>query len=119
VRISLKAILDFLLPAAVACWIALELFAAFYGPSSFRTLQEKQRQVVALRVETDALQSRLDALARRADMLHSSHLDAELLDERVRAVLGFAAPGEIVIPIDQYEAAIAASGKQESARSAK
>ena len=53
-----------------------------------------------LRVETArlaALRAEREALARHDSDLKPDHLDPDLLDERVRSTLDFAAPGEIVI----------------------
>jgi len=53
-----------------------------------------------LRVETarlEALRAEREALARRDDDLKPDHLDPDLLDERVRSTLDFAAPNEVVI----------------------
>jgi cell division protein FtsB len=53
-----------------------------------------------LRIEEaqlQALRAQREALARRDDELKPDHLDPDLLDERVRSTLDFAAPNEIVI----------------------
>jgi cell division protein FtsB len=43
------------------------------------------------------LRSEREALDRRVSLLRPEHLDRDLLDERARATLNYAAPNEIVI----------------------
>ena len=105
-RLSLKTILDRVVPVAFGLWIAVELYSAFFGATSFRALRLKEAEAAGVRAEIAMLRDAREAMARRADNLNSTRLDLELLDERARAVLGYAAEDEIIIPRDQYERAL-------------
>ncbi len=105
-RISLKSLIEAAVYLALLGWIALELLGALVGPSSFRVLEERRIDRDALRANVEALAAREAALARRAYLLNSKHVDADLLGERVRAVLGYAAEGEWVAPRADIEAAL-------------
>ena len=115
-RVSMKDLLEVVVPCALVLWILLEAFSAMFGPSSYRTLSSKRLEIAALQAETSALDDKIHAMTKRADMLHPSHLDAELLDERVRAVLGYADPDEIVIPMDQFDLALRKADRWEAIR---
>ncbi|MEL7486952.1 MAG: septum formation initiator family protein [Pseudomonadota bacterium] len=91
-------------PAAVACWAAYFVFAALFGASSVRVLQTLESEAQERREDVDALTRRREALERRADMLHPSSLDADLVDERVRAVLGYARDGDLILPRSELDA---------------
>ena len=47
--------------------------------------------------ELNELHARRLELEKRADLLNSSSLDPDLLDERIRAVLGYSREGDVVI----------------------
>ena len=85
-------------PAAIACWTAYFIFAALFGASSFRVLSGLEREARVMHAEVEELKQRRETLERRADMLSPASLDADLVDERVRSVLGFARSGDFVLP---------------------
>ena len=43
------------------------------------------------------------ALEKRADLLHPRALDPDMIDERIRAVLGYVQQGDIVVPRSEFE----------------
>jgi cell division protein FtsB len=45
----------------------------------------------------DELQARRAELEKRADLLNSKSLDPDLLDERIRSILGYSREGDVVI----------------------
>ena len=110
-NVSLGAILTRLMPLAMILWILLEGFNTFLGPSSHRVLSERSETIEALRTEVAGLEAQERRLIRRADMLNPKTLDEELLDEVARSVLGYAHPDDVVIPADQYRAAVRKSAE--------
>lgn len=57
-----------------------------------------RQEIAATKVALAVTHKEEAALQRKDYELTPSHLDRDLLDERVRAVLGFIRPDEIVIP---------------------
>jgi cell division protein FtsB len=79
---------------ALAGYFAYHLVEGDRGLLAWRQLTDQ------LRVENarlEGLRAEREALARRDDDLNPDHLDPDLLDERVRTTLDFAAPNEVVI----------------------
>lgn len=105
-RISIKSLVETCVYAALVGWIALEAVRAYLGPLSFRALEARRAEREALAEEVATLAAREAGLARKADKLNSGRVDAELLDERVRAILGYAAEGEWVASRADIEAAL-------------
>lgn len=102
-RGGVKLIVDVVLPALAVCWafvLALDMVA---GPSGLRALREARAEVGAKRAEVAALAARREALERTANQLNRRSLDPDMLDEKLRSVLGYAAEGDIVIPRDELE----------------
>ena len=93
-----KFLFDVVLPALMLCWAALLFYNAVASDTGYRALSAIERDVDLMSEEVDALQTRRLALERRADLLSSKSLDPDLVDERIRSVLGFAREGEVVIP---------------------
>ncbi len=102
-RGGVKLIFDVILPALAVCWtfvLALDMVA---GPSGLRALAEARADVSARRAELAEIAARREALERTANQLNRRSLDPDMLDEKLRSVLGYAAQGEIVIPRDELE----------------
>jgi cell division protein FtsB len=89
---------DILAPALFACWIAYMAYGAVAGAAGYRALRSLQVELVAGRAELAEIEKRRAALEKRADLLNPRSLDPDMLDERIRAVLGYARDGEIVLP---------------------
>lgn len=67
--------------------------------------------VDSLRADLARSEARLAALANeraelqaKTELLRSEHIDPDMLDERVRAMLNYTHPDEIVIPLERDEA---------------
>ncbi|MEM8986286.1 MAG: septum formation initiator family protein [Pseudomonadota bacterium] len=75
---------------------------AVNGQYGLTRLAAKDAELVALEIRLAALNVERARLAHRADLLSSNSLDPDLLDERARALLGYAAPGDQIIPIDDF-----------------
>ncbi|MEO0399114.1 MAG: septum formation initiator family protein [Pseudomonadota bacterium] len=102
----MKTLISRLITVGLCFWIAVEAQGALVGGASYQTLRSRNAEAEALRAEVAALTARREDLARRADALNRRSLDLEYLKERARVVLGFVAEDEIVIPRDQFDAAI-------------
>lgn len=99
---------DVVVPALFACWIAWLAYGAFAGAAGFRVLTDLQKRLIEQRSEVAELQARRAALAKRADLLNPKSLDPDMIDERIRAVLGYARDGDIVVPRSEIERLTAA-----------
>jgi len=83
-----------------ACGIALTGYFGYNLVIGDRGLLAWRRLTEQLQSENShlaTLQVERKALARKVSELSPEHLDPDLLDERVRASLNFAAPNELVI----------------------
>jgi cell division protein FtsB len=97
---------DIVLPALVLCWAAMFIYNAAAGDSGFGALSALNRDVDSKTAEVDALRARRIELEKRADQLSSRALDPDLADERIRAILGYAREGDVVISRDALESAL-------------
>ncbi len=102
-RDFVKLLFDVVAPALIVCWTAFLALDAVAGPTGFRALRELRAEVAAKRAEVEALAERRRALERTAGQLNRRSLDPDMLDEKIRSVLGYAAEGDIVIPRDEFE----------------
>ena len=86
---------------AVVGYVAFHLLRGDFAPSALleqnRELAEAERTVAELQVRHDRLQDRVMRLSRDS-------LDLDLLEERVRVMLGWARPGEYVFVVDPDKA---------------
>ena len=108
-RSPLRLILDMLAPAALVFWILIEAYGAFLGPSSQRAIKILIAERDAVAAEVAAIEAHRDTLRARADMLNPRRLDPDLIDERIRAVLGYVEVNELVIPREEFENALNSS----------
>ena len=85
-------------PALAVCWTAYIGFGAMAGASGYYALRSLEADALSLKQETTALTEKRAALARRADKLNPRSLDMDMVDERVRAILGYTHVGDVVLP---------------------
>lgn len=105
---------DVVAPALLACWVAYLGYGAIAGAAGYRVLTELKSEAAAKRAELDKIRARRLSLEKHADLLNPKSLDPDMLDERVRAVLGYVEPGDIVVPkseLDRMLDEARASGK--------
>ncbi|MDZ7627713.1 MAG: septum formation initiator family protein [Parvularculaceae bacterium] len=102
-RGGVKLILDVVLPALAVCWAIIFALETVAGPTGLRTLRSVRAELSAKRAEVEALTARREALERTATQLNRRSIDPDLLDEKLRSVLGYAAKGDIVIPRDELD----------------
>lgn len=102
-RDAVKLFFDIVLPALAVFWSAFLAFDTVVGPTGLRALREARIEVAEKRAEVAALTARREALERTANQLNRRSLDPDMLDEKIRSVLGYAAEGDIVIPRDELD----------------
>ena len=100
---------DVAAPVFFACWISYLAYGALAGAASYPALHELRREAAMSRAELKTLEARREALAKRAKLLNAHSLDPDLVDEEVRSVLGYARPGDMVLPRDEVRRVLAAS----------
>lgn len=86
-----------LFPALMMCWAAVFIYNAVASDTGYGALLSLQSEVAAKTAEVDALRARRMALEKKADLLSSRSLDPDMIDERIRTVLGYARDGDIVV----------------------
>lgn len=94
---------DVALPALFACWIVYLAYGAVAGAASYRTLKGLNAEIAARKAELAEITARRRALQKRAELLSTKSLDPDMIDERARAVLGYARSGDIVLPRSEIE----------------
>lgn len=87
-------------PLMVACILAYFGFHAIQGERGILTWLQLSNQIERTAWALDASRAEERRLEHRVGLLRADNLDPDMLDERARAVLNLAAPGEIVIFID-------------------
>lgn len=102
-RGGVKLIFDVVLPALAVCWAIVFAIEAAVGPMGLGVLRSVRAELSVKRAEVAALTARREALQRTANQLNRRSLDPDLLDEKLRSVLGYAAEGDIVIPRDELD----------------
>ena len=95
--------LEIAAPALFVCWIAYISYGALAGASGFQTLRKLEQAAAVKQQQVEILSERRAALERRADMLNPRSLDPDMIDERIRAVLGYAEENDIVLPRTEIE----------------
>ncbi|MBB5520145.1 septum formation initiator family protein [Amphiplicatus metriothermophilus] len=102
-RVIFRFIKDIAAPVLLACWVVYLAYGAVAGAAGYRALGELEAEAARERAALAALRARREALEKRADLLNPRSLDPDLVDERVRAVLGYARPGDVVVPRDELD----------------
>ena len=84
------------------CIIVLGYFAyhAVYGRLGFISWLDIQNRIDLLEHQLSDVERQREQLDRQVALLRPESLDPDLLDERARAALGYANPGELVIFLD-------------------
>ncbi|MCK5750896.1 MAG: septum formation initiator family protein [Oricola sp.] len=95
--LRIRFLLDIAFPALVMCLTGILLYGAVASDTGYRALSDLRTEAEAKTGDLDALQARRIELEQRADLLNSKSLDPDILDERIRAVLGYSREGDVVI----------------------
>jgi cell division protein FtsB len=106
---------DVFAPALVACWVAYMAWGAVAGASGYRALAELRKEAAAKEEALADLTARRLTLSQRADLLNPHSLDPDMADERIRAVLGYALEGDLVLPRDELDRMLKAAQEAEPA----
>ena len=89
--------IEVVIPALLVCWIVFLGIGAFSGATGFRALSVLTDKVAQRDAELSALIARRERLEQRATMLNPKSLDKDMVEERVRAILGFVEDGDVVL----------------------
>ena len=73
------------------CW------QAYQGDRGLQTYAQRQEQLRWAQQERDATYAERDAVERRVNNLRPQHLDPDTLDERVRAMLSYGDPADVIV----------------------
>ncbi len=89
--------------AAVAPMIFLSLVGYFgwnvvQGNRGLLAYAQRQQLLVQAQADQAKAQAERDGWERRVAGLRSKHIDADMLDERARAMLNLAEPSDIIVP---------------------
>lgn len=76
---------------------AAYLHQAGWGGKGYLRLLEQQQEIQLLESDLITVQAQRDRLEDRVQRLREETLDLDMLDERVRAVLGYARPDEQIL----------------------
>ena len=98
--------IDIVVPTLCVCWAAVLAYSAFAGEAGYGTLSNLRQQFEQENAELEVLRRRRETLEKRADLLNSNSLDRDLVDERIRSVLGFSADGDLIIPRNELRRSI-------------
>ena len=77
--------------------IAYFAINAYTGSRGLRARQDIEQQIATLTRQLDATRAERLQWERRVALLKSDHLDADMLDERARALLDYADPHDLVL----------------------
>ena len=88
------------LPTATLAFLLFYFsFHALTGERGILATAERERTLVERSAELERLTAQRKDLEIRAQLLRDDHLSADLLEERARALLGFADPRDYVIRV--------------------
>jgi cell division protein FtsB len=105
-----RLLADVVAPALMICWIANFAYEAALGPTGYRALHGLKRDIVATSAQLSHLIEERSRLERIAEQLNPKSLDPDLVDEKIRVVLGYVDEEEQVVPRDQLDQLLGRSG---------
>ena len=95
--LRLRFLLDIAFPALAMCLTGVLLYSAVVSDTGYRALASLRKEAEEKEAQFAELHARRIELEKRADLLNSKSLDPDLLDERIRSVLGYSREGDVVI----------------------
>jgi cell division protein FtsB len=107
-----RFIFEIAVPSLLMCWAAALIYGAAAGESGYGALAALKTELEAKRAELEAVQERRLALEKRAGQLSSKSLDPDLIDERIRSILGYSREGDVVISRSELERALEAQRRE-------
>lgn len=91
---------------ALGLYVTAALLIGYFGVNAYngnrglRAKQDIDQQIAALTAELNSLQIERDAWQRRIELLKAPAIDRDMLDQRVREELNYAAPDELILKIN-------------------
>lgn len=76
------------------------MYHSFQGSRSYPTLVSLDQSIAAVQADLDMAAAKRKKLERQVIMMRPGSVNSDLLEERVRVVLGYKSPNEFVI-LDQ------------------
>jgi len=73
---------------------------AFTGNHGLRAQQDLEQQLTAMKSELSQLKAERVVWERRVSLLRADRIDPDVLDERARALLGYADPRDLTLLLD-------------------
>jgi cell division protein FtsB len=70
---------------------------AFTGRHGLRAQQDLEQQLASMQHELAGLKAERGSWERRVSLLRSERIDPDMLEERARALLGFADPRDLIL----------------------
>lgn len=104
-----RFLFEIVLPVVVVCWAAVMAYSAVASDTGYRALAALETELIEKTAEMDALRERRQALEQRADLLSSKSLDPDMVEERIRSVLGYSREGDVVISRRELDQLLEAS----------
>lgn len=93
-RLSISATVLLALAVALGLYFA---FAAVQGPSGILRRIQLEAEITDLAAERDRLRTEVQGMENLTRRMSDEYLDLDLLDERVRQVLGMVRPDEVIL----------------------
>jgi cell division protein FtsB len=90
---------------ALGLYIFAALFIGYFGVNAFsgdhglRAQQDLEQQLAAMRSELAGLKAERAHWERRVSLLRADRIDPDMLDERARALMGYADPRDLTLLI--------------------
>ncbi|HET7848914.1 MAG TPA: septum formation initiator family protein [Pseudolabrys sp.] len=88
---------------ALALYTLAALFIGYFGVNAFtgnhglRAQQDLEQQLAKMNVELSELKTERTYWQHRVSLLRSDRIDPDMLDERARALLGYADPNDVTL----------------------
>lgn len=100
-------VLEIILPVLFIAWASVMVFGATLSATGYRALAVLEETETALQANVERLKQQRIWMENRAELLQSAALDPDMVDERIRGVLGYARAEDMVISRADLRAALA------------
>jgi hypothetical protein len=92
-----KNLMHNLASVTLACIVGYFMYHTVQGDHGWLTMVRLKGEVSAAQSTLSQLQKTHQVLEHRVDMLRSSHIDPDLLDEESRSMLNYSKPNDVII----------------------
>lgn len=103
----LGLLIEIIVPVLIIAWASLMVYGAAVSETGYGALARLDAEEARIISEVDALRDKRLWMENRASLLASSAMDPDMVDERIRGVLGYAKINDIVISRTEMTAAVA------------